>query len=181
MGLLYKQCWINGTCQKTRIHFSFKSISIFYLQPANLGLKLSYSITIIFLDSKTTSQLLRYAFNGLLLNGIGYCFYLLATRIGLSPILAVTILYPIGIILSFFTHKLFSFKVVKSQKTFRDLITFTTIYFLGYLLNISLIYVFHNIFKWPHQIVQFCSIIIVAFFLFFLNKFFVFNTTINRS
>jgi putative flippase GtrA len=133
------------------------------------------------LDSKTTFQILRYGLNGFLLNGIGYCFYLLATRYGLSPILAVTILYPIGIILSFFTHKVLTFKVVKSQKTSRELTTFITVYFLGYLLNVTLIYIFHNMLKLPHQVIQFCSIIIVAFFLFCLNKFIVFNVAINKS
>ena len=133
------------------------------------------------LGSKTTFQILRYGLNGVLLNGIGYCFYLLATRYGLRPILAVTILYPIGIILSFFTHKVFTFKVVKHQSTSKGLITFVTVYFLGYLLNITLIYIFHNMFKFPHQVVQFCSIIIVAFFLFCLNKFIVFNVAINKS
>jgi putative flippase GtrA len=83
--------------------------------------------------------------------------------------------------MSFFTHKLFTFKVVKSQKANKEIITFTTIYLLGYLLNITLIYVCHNIFRLPHQLVQFFSIFIVSILLFLLNKFIVFNVQLNKS
>ena len=139
------------------------------------------NINIYTLRSIFSTDTIRYVINGLFLNGIGYLAYLLVTNLGISPLLTVAIFYPLWLIVSFFTHKLFTFKVVKPQNTSKGLITFVTVYFLGYLLNITLIYIFHNLLKFPHQEVQFCSIIIVALFLFCLNKFIVFKIPVDRS
>lgn len=120
-------------------------------------------------------QFFLYAQNGVILNLIGYIAYILLTHLGLNPLIVVTVNYPAGIILSFYFHKKFTYKQRKAEAELNRFSSYCAIYLLGYLLNITILYVFHINLLYPHEMVQLSSVIIIALILLFQNKKLVFN------
>jgi len=121
----------------------------------------------------TLGQLLRYGIVGFLTNLAGYLIYLLITWIWLEPKVAVTLLYPIGALMGFFGHARYAFYFEGHMA--KGLLRYFLAHFVGYFLNIFLLYVFSDKLMIPHQIVQAVAIVIVAGVLFLLFKFFVFR------
>jgi len=125
------------------------------------------------LASQTAArQLFRYAVVGVLTNVSGYGLYLLATYLGGTPKLTMTGLYAIGIALSFFANRKFTFR--HDGHIGAAGIRFLFAYFLGYLLNLLLLVIFVDRMNFPHQIVQAVAVVVVALFMFFLSRLFVF-------
>jgi len=122
----------------------------------------------------TASQVFRYGIVGILNNLFGYLIYLALTWSWLEPKLAVTLLYPIGALTAYFGHAKYAFTY--DGHVTNGLLRYILAHFVGYSVNITLIYVFSDVFLYPHQIVQAAAIIIVAGVLFVLFKFFVFRT-----
>jgi putative flippase GtrA len=120
----------------------------------------------------------RYIFYGLFINGIGYILYILITSLGLNPLLTITVFYPINLLIGYFTHLKHTFKVKNDHNFRKRFLNYIIVYILGYILNISFIYIFHNKLSYPHQLVQLFSIFSIAFLLFFLNKLFVYNSNV---
>jgi putative flippase GtrA len=118
------------------------------------------------------SPLIRYGIVGFLTNLAGYLVYLLVTWLWLEPKLAVTLLYPVGVVAGYFGHARYSF-AYRGRAT-SGLFRYLIAHALGYSTNVSLLYVFSDLLHLPHQAVQACAILIVAGFLFLLFKFFVF-------
>ena len=54
-------------------------------------------------------QLSRYAVVGLALNSLGYLLYLLLTFVGMEPKIAMSLLYAVGVALSFYFNRNWSF------------------------------------------------------------------------
>ena len=122
-------------------------------------------------------QFIRYGFVGLALNLAGYFLYLLVTWLGLEPKLAVTFFYPIGVLCGYFAHKNLSFRHTVGVKNYRLIVNYFLVSAIGYIINVGLIELFHDLLSYPHQIVQACAIFIVGGFLFFAMKLFVFAGT----
>lgn len=118
-------------------------------------------------------QLVRYGVVGLLQNLAGYLIYLLVTWLGVEPKLTVTIFYPIAATLAYFGHSKYSFSYRGGHTG--GFARYVFAHICGYLLNLISLFVFVDIFLFPHQIVQFCNIFLVAGFLFLTFKFFVFR------
>jgi len=118
------------------------------------------------------SQLIRYGVVGLLTNLAGYLVYILLTWLWLEPKLAVTMLYPIGVVLAYFGHARYSFRY--RGGTTSGMSRYLVAHAIGYVANITLLYVFSDRLSFPHQAVQAVAIFVVAGLLYLLFRFFVF-------
>jgi putative flippase GtrA len=122
-------------------------------------------------------ELIRYTFVGVTLNMTGYIAYLLLTYFFLSPIIAMSVLYPISILLAYFSHRKHTFKSNPLSKSRKHFFLFLLIYLIGYLLNFSSLYFFHVKLGFPHEKVQIATIFTVAIVLYLLFKSYVFRTS----
>ncbi len=123
--------------------------------------------------SPSIQRLIRYVKGGIAINLLAYSLYLLLTFQWLEPKYAMSVLYPFGMLLAYFTHSKYSFE----QSTYRGkaLFKFTIAHFFCYLINITLLYMLVDIFLLPHQLVALLCIPIVSGLFFVLIKFFVFT------
>lgn len=120
-------------------------------------------------------QLARYAIVGLLSNVFGYLLYLAITALGMEPKLAMTLLYIIGTLQTFFFNRKWSFS---HDGAFQGpFIRYILSYAFGYLLNLAALLILVDWVHWPHQIVQGVMIFILAAMLFLLQKYWVFAKT----
>ncbi|WP_340150534.1 GtrA family protein [uncultured Sneathiella sp.] len=124
-------------------------------------------------------QMFRYAIVGVLNNLLGYVVYLLVTYFWLEPKVAVTILYPIGVLIAYFSHAKYSFSHQGDHAW--AIVRFFVSYFICYWLNLSMLYFFSDKLGYPHQIVQAVAIVVVGGVLFLLLKFFVFWPASNKE
>ena len=122
---------------------------------------------------KLSTQAGKYGLVGIIGNLMGYFTYILFTYLGLTPVLAISILYPIGAIFGYYGNKeyTFSYKGKVSSSSIRYIFA----HFGGYLMNIFILYIFVSKLNLPHQLVQGAAIFIVAIYLFFILKVFVFS------
>lgn len=122
---------------------------------------------------KTLGQLLRYGIVGLAANSLGYGLYFGLTYAGLGPKLAMSLLYVLGILQTFVFNKKWAFRHegMHRQAFIRYIIT----YGIGYLINLLALFVLVDRLGFPHQIVQAVLIVIIALFLFMLQKLWVFR------
>ena len=119
------------------------------------------------------AQLLRFAIVGILTNLVGYTIYLIITYFGVEPKLAMTGLYIVGVIVSFFSHKKWTF--LHKGKAHGPAVRFFVAHLIGYFINLAGLYIFYNKLGYPHEIVQAIAIFVVAGCLFIMMKLFVFT------
>ena len=124
------------------------------------------------------NQLIRYGVIGVFNNLIGYLVYLLVTFFWLEPKTTISILYPIAALMAYFGHMKYSFSY--QGKHVGSLLRYTLAHFMGYTINFLMLLVLYERFQLPHQIVQAIAIPILALFLFFMMKYFVFPASVNR-
>jgi len=124
-------------------------------------------------------QVIRYGFVGLTTNLLGYLIYLLVTWVWLEPKMAVTVLYPVGVTMSYFGHARYSFSY--QGRHLSAVSRFIVAHLIGYLVNLSLLYIFVDGFQIPHQFVQASAIFVVAGVLFLLFRYFVFPDQSQRT
>ena len=74
---------------------------------------------------------------GVAQNLLGYLMYILVTYLGMSPVLAISILYPFGATLSFFGNKKYTFQA--THKNSLPALKFAFVHFLGYLINVIIL------------------------------------------
>ncbi len=121
---------------------------------------------------KTLGQLARYGIVGIASNGLLYAIYLVLTGTGMGHKVAATIVYGLGVLQAFSFNKAWTFRHhgALSMSFCRYLVA----YGLGYLLNIAGLIVLVDSRGYPHQLAQGMMIFVVAAFLFFLQKWWVF-------
>lgn len=119
-------------------------------------------------------QIIRFAIVGTLNNLLGYVVYLLLTYFWLEPKVAVSILYPVGVLVAYVSHAKYSF--AHHGKHTGAIVRFFIAQFLGYGINLFMLYFFSDRLGFPHQIVQAFAIVVVGGALFLMLKFFVFGT-----
>lgn len=117
-------------------------------------------------------QIIRYGVVGVLSNLSGYLVYLGVTWLGLEPKLAVSMLYPVGALIAYFSHARYSFAY--QGKVGHGLARYVVAHGIGYGTNLLLLYVFHDLMHFPHQLVQAFAIVAVGGILFLLFRYFVF-------
>ena len=121
---------------------------------------------------KTLRQLVRYGIVGLTSNGILYLFYLLLTSFGVGHKLAATLGYALGVAQTYFFNKSWSFgHTGESRAAF---IRYVLAYLSGYVLNLAVLAIFVDVLGYPHQLIQGLMILLLAGYLFVLQKYWVF-------
>lgn len=118
-------------------------------------------------------QLIRYAVVGLMSNLLCYFVYLGLTRLGMDPKLAMSILYFVGVLQTFVFNRNWTFKHSGAQRAVFS--RYCAAYAGGYVLNLSVLYVFVDLYGYPHQAIQGMMILILAAMLFVAQKFWVFR------
>jgi putative flippase GtrA len=129
---------------------------------------------------KGAKEFIRYAAVGAAMNGLGFLLYVLFTTLGVSPVLTISISYPIYIALAFFLNKKWSFshKGHISTSAVRYLIS----YFGCYVLNVAILKFFNGYLGYSHLLVQAIAIPVAALLLFVVQKYWVFrNDNISMS
>lgn len=127
----------------------------------------------------TLRQIARYGLVGVLNNLLGYLIYLMVTWLWLDPKVAITLMYPIGAATAYFGHARYSFAY--SGRTSHGMARYVLAHFIGYSVNIGMLYIFSDRLRYPHQLVQAIAIFVVAAVLFLLFRYFVFSNRPLRS
>ena len=119
------------------------------------------------------AQFTRYVIIGLVSNAILYLGYLALTAFGMGHKLAMTVLYVLGVCQTFFFNRSWSFQDSgRIQGTF---VKYATVYGTGYTINWSLLWLFVDKLGLPHQVIQGILIFVVAGFIFFSLRYWVFR------
>lgn len=132
-----------------------------------------------FLHRAIEHSLIRYALTGgLMAVGMFGAFWILASA-GLDARIAITMVYPFAIAVSFLINRRFTFGSERkiSQSSWRFLLAHAT----GYVLNIALLTVFATWLGFPHLIVEAVVIVLVGLALWGILRFFVFPDTKNSG
>ena len=119
------------------------------------------------------TQLFRYGFIGICSNLTAYSLYLLMTYMGFSPKIVMSFIYVIGAGIGFVANRKWTFE--HKGHYFNTGARFLIAHVLGYLLNLSILFVMVDKLGYLHQWVQASAIFIIAIFLFLSFKFFVFK------
>lgn len=122
---------------------------------------------------KWSGQLFRYAVVGVVTNTGGLLAYFLLTILGASPIVAISILYPIQISLAFFLNKKWSFGD-RGHLT-GPAVKYLTSYAACYLLNVAALNFFAGNLGLSHLGVQAAAVVVFAALLFLAQKYWVFK------
>ena len=121
----------------------------------------------------TIYQLLRYALSGVLLNTLGFLFYVIMLKFfNLSPIISVSISYSAIMTIYLFSQSLYVFK---KKLSIIILYKFLLNALLFYLLNLLLLLIFLEIINFNPIKAQFFIMCFLILFNFFFQKFFVFK------
>jgi putative flippase GtrA len=121
-----------------------------------------------------SEQFVRFGIVGVLTNTVAYLAFLLIAYFGVEPKLAMTIVYLCSAFLGFIGHKKWSFS--HEGLLLKTGMRFIVAHSLAYLLNLFLLYFFFNVLGYPYQLVQAGIIVVLAFFLYTMFKFFVFRS-----
>lgn len=119
------------------------------------------------------SQFWRYAVVGLVSNAALFGVYLLLTRFGVTPLLAMTALYVLGVLQTFVFNRRWSFRSRTGIP--RALARYMISYGMGYLFNLLLLVALHHRLGLPHAWVQAAAIVATAILLFLLQRHWVFR------
>jgi putative flippase GtrA len=118
-------------------------------------------------------QLLRFGVVGFASNMVLYLIYLLVTGLGVNYRIAMTILYFVGVSLTFAFNRQWTFNYRgPTAVVFRR---YVALYLLGYMVNLVGLVIFVDWLDYPHQTAQGLMILIVAALLFSLQKLWVFS------
>jgi putative flippase GtrA len=117
-------------------------------------------------------HIILYGIVGLILNFALYCIYLLLCYF-IDPKLSMTLVYGVGVIIGYFSHKKITFD--HEGDYVKTLYRFGIAHVTGYLINLITLYFFVNLAGYRHEAVQAISILVIAIYLFFVFKFWVFS------
>lgn len=124
-------------------------------------------------------QFSRYALVGIASNSVGYLLYLLLTYAGMGHKTAMSLLYVVGVMQTFIFNRNWSFG--HQGGLHGAFARYVASYALGYLLNLSVLWLAVDRLGLPHQIVQGVMVIVVAITIFLLQKFWVFSDRLPRA
>lgn len=117
-------------------------------------------------------RLTRYGVVGVVNNLLGYLIYLLVTWFWLDAKIAVTLMYPIGVVTAYFGHARYSFAY--KGRTSLSIGRYAIAHLIGYGANIGMLYFLADKLGYPHQLIQAVAIFVVGVILYFLFRHFVF-------
>ena len=117
-------------------------------------------------------QLFRYGVVGLVSNGLLYGGYLLLTHYGWGAKSAMTLLYVLGVLQSFYFNRSWTFGHEGGVTI--SLARYICCYLIGYGFHWTMLYLLVDQVGWPHRIVQAGLILVTAGLLFLIQRFWVF-------
>jgi putative flippase GtrA len=120
-------------------------------------------------------QLSRYALVGLASNAAGYLLYLLFTYAGMGHKTAMSLLYAVGVLQTFYFNRGWSF--AHDGRVSTAFVRYVTAYALGYVFNLAMLMLLVDQWGWPHQWVQAAMIFVLAGMLFLLQRYWVFRSS----
>ena len=121
----------------------------------------------------TFIQLLRYGIIGLTRTSIGYLIYLTLTHYGTDPKTAMSMLFAVGVIISFTLNRRWTF--IHTGGIVASAIRFGAVYSIGYLINLGFLFIFVDIYGLAHQFVQLAAMATLVLYFFVTLKLFVFK------
>ncbi len=131
------------------------------------------------MKTRVKGQFARYVIVGLISNFVIFIVYLCLTALGLSPKIAMSFLYFVGVAQTFFFNKKWSFQFTGPLGP--SLVRYLIVYFLGYTINIIALIILVDRIGFSHQIVQGLMILLIAMFLFIAKKMWVFPQPLNKE
>lgn len=123
--------------------------------------------------------MIRYGVVGIASNVVLFLLYLAITSAGMEHKLAMTLLYMVGVVQTFIFNKRWSFDYNGPYR--QTFLRYGICYGVGYFVNLSALYFFVDHLGWSHQVVQGVMVLVVAVFLFVLQKFWVFRSTLTSG
>lgn len=130
---------------------------------------------IVFNVKKISLQAIRFGIVGVISNIFLYFLYLFFTLQGVGHKAAMTLLFTIGFVQTFFFNRFWTFE---DQGLIRSTFAkYFLAYFFAYIINITALYVFSDLFGYRHQIIQGLMVFIVALFLFVVQRYWVFKVS----
>ena len=122
----------------------------------------------------TIRQFIRYGLLGVATNVTAYLFYLLITHYGVNPKITMTVLYVLVFSLSFIGNKKWAFS--HKGNTSDSVTRFFIAHAIGYTINLCTLYIFVDIYKHNHQLIQLMTMAFLVLYFFITLKYFVFKT-----
>lgn len=120
----------------------------------------------------THGQFLRYAIVGMGSNALLYVLFLALTAFGLGHKTAMTCLFGVGIVQSFYFNKRWSFG--HDGAAHMALVRYLSTYALFYLINLGALYLFVDRLSFSHAWVQGLTMLAIIVPIFLMQKFWVF-------
>ena len=121
----------------------------------------------------------RFIVVGVISNGLGYGAYILITWLGMPYKIAMTLIYCVGVMTSYFGNKQFTF--ADNQKISMTIVKFLVAHSIGYIVQYIVLYVLVDRFMVFHLYALFVGSTVVAIYLFIALRFFVFNTSVTST
>jgi putative flippase GtrA len=125
------------------------------------------------INVKIGTEFARFCTVGVVSNTLLYLTYLAVTALGMGHKLAMTLLYILGVLVTFTFNRRWSF--AHDGLVAEALPRYILAYVGGYLLNLLLLWTAVDHFGLPHRVVQGVSILIVAVTMFLLHRLWVFK------
>jgi putative flippase GtrA len=123
-------------------------------------------------NQRTTSQIIKYVIIGIVNNSMSYSTYLVVTYLGVSPSLALTVLYGVVAVFGFYGNRKLTFHHTGrlSISGIRYIITYSLTFVM---MQLALV-VFYQWLGFPHQIVTIAASCAITPVMFVALKYFVF-------
>lgn len=121
---------------------------------------------------QTRGQFLRYAIIGIASNVLLYILFLVFTGLGLGHKTAMTCLYGVGVVQSFYFNKRWSFG--HDGASHIALVRYLLVYISFYIFNLGALYLFVDRLGFSHALVQGLTMLAIIVPIFLLQKFWVF-------
>jgi putative flippase GtrA len=102
-----------------------------------------------------------------------FSIYLLLTHYGLDYKISSSLLFALGTLQTFIFNRRWTFNF--KEKRFTSFIRYFFAYFFCYWINILSLIIAVEYFEFPHQITQAILILVIAFILFLMQKYWVFR------
>ncbi|HOM12123.1 MAG TPA: GtrA family protein [Rubrivivax sp.] len=123
--------------------------------------------------AETVLQLLRFGIGGVVVNLSLYVVYLILIYIDVEYRFAMSVVYCVGMVFGFVLHRSWTFR---NQGTWhRSFRRYVLVYAIGYLLNLAGLWLLVDITHQSAALAQGFMILVVAGFVFLIQKFWVFR------
>ncbi len=127
------------------------------------------------LNKLIDKEFVKFIITGVISNTISFLIFMFVIYVlDIGHKTAASILFMVGMTLNYLVNKKWTFN--KLDSTHRMLEKYLLTYFLGYFLNIGILYFFVDYLNYEAGWVQFFVIGFLVIYYFLLNKYFVFRT-----